>query len=61
VVALGLLALNYEAGPSRCSVDYLIELRLPWCHRVAEVEGRQRKHAPSAQPQAPATHAPVAT
>lgn len=61
VVALGLLALNYEAGPSRFSVDYLIEQRIPWWHRVAEVEGSRRKRAPSARPQAPATHAPVAT
>ena len=60
VVALGLLALNYEAGPSRFSVDYLIERRIPWWHRVAEVEGRRRKRAPSPQPQTPA-HAPVST
>lgn len=61
VVALGLLALNYEAGPSRFSVDYLLEQRIPWWHRVAEVEGPRRKRAPSTEPQAPAMHAPVAT
>lgn len=42
VVALGLLALNYEAGVSRFSVDYLLEQRIPWWHRVAEVEGRRQ-------------------
>ena len=61
VVALGLLALNYESGPARFSVDYLIEQRVPWWHRVAEVEGRRRKRAPSTRPEAPAAHAPVAT
>jgi uncharacterized membrane protein YphA (DoxX/SURF4 family) len=61
VVALGLLALNYEAGPSRLSVDYLIEQRTPWWHRVAEVQGRRRERAPSAHPEAPAARAPVAT
>lgn len=43
VVALGLLALNYEAGVSRFSVDYLLEQRIGWWHRVAEVEGRHRR------------------
>ena len=46
VVALGLLALNYEAGPSRFSVDYLLEQRIPWWHRVAEVEGPRGDRAP---------------
>jgi uncharacterized membrane protein YphA (DoxX/SURF4 family) len=58
VVALGLLALNYEAGPARFSVDYLIEQRIPWWHRVAEVEGRRCK-APPAQAQRPVTQAPA--
>jgi uncharacterized membrane protein YphA (DoxX/SURF4 family) len=53
VVALGLLALNYEAGRSRFSVDYLVEQRIPWWHRVAEVEGRRRKRTPTTQPTAP--------
>lgn len=61
VVALGLLALNYEAGPSRFSVDYLLERRIPWWHRVAEVEGRRRKRAPGAAAKAPAARTPVAT
>jgi uncharacterized membrane protein YphA (DoxX/SURF4 family) len=60
VVALGLLALNYEAGPSRFSVDHLIEQHIPWWQRVAEVEGWHSK-PPAAQPQKPATHAPVPT
>jgi nitrite reductase (NO-forming) len=51
VVALGLLALNYEAGPSRFSVDYLIEQRVPWWHRIAEVEGRRHAQpAPASLP-----------
>jgi nitrite reductase (NO-forming) len=43
VVALGLLALNYEAGPSRFSVDYYLEQRISWWHRIAELEGFRRK------------------
>ena len=53
VVFAALLALNYEAGPSRFSVDYLIEQRVPWWHRVAEVERRRRKTAPARQSQQP--------
>jgi uncharacterized membrane protein YphA (DoxX/SURF4 family) len=41
VVFMGLLALNYEGGPSRFSVDYLLEQRVSWWHRIAEVEGRR--------------------
>ena len=41
VVFAALLALNYEAGPSRFSVDHLIEQRVPWWHLVAEVNGRR--------------------
>jgi hypothetical protein len=37
VVFMWLLALNYEGGPSRFSVDYLIEQRVSWWHRLAEV------------------------
>lgn len=36
-VFLGLLTLNYEGGPSRFSVDYLIEQRISWWHRIAEI------------------------
>jgi uncharacterized membrane protein YphA (DoxX/SURF4 family) len=63
VVALALLAFNYEAGPSRYSVDYYLEQRIPWWHRVAEVGGpwRKRQAAEELQPQAPVTRAPVAT
>jgi nitrite reductase (NO-forming) len=45
VVALGLLALNYEAGPSRFSADYYLEQRIPWWHRIAEVEGLRGRRA----------------
>jgi nitrite reductase (NO-forming) len=61
VVALGLLALNYEAGPSRFSVDYYIEQRVSWWHRIAEVEGRRRQPAPAASPQPELGQAPVIT
>ena len=61
VVALGLLALNYEAGPSRFSVDYLLEQRTPWWHKVAEVEGRRRKPVPVGSPQPQIGQAPVIT
>jgi nitrite reductase (NO-forming) len=61
VVALGLLALNYEAGPSRFSVDYLIEQRVSWWHRIAEVEGPKRKRVPVASPQPRIAQAPVTT
>ncbi|MDA8068069.1 MAG: DoxX family protein [Actinomycetota bacterium] len=53
VVALGLLALNYEAGPSRFSVDYFLEQRIPWWHRVAEVEGRPREAEEATRPRLP--------
>jgi uncharacterized membrane protein YphA (DoxX/SURF4 family) len=46
VVFTGLLALNYEAGPSRFSVDYFIEQRVSWWHRIAEV-GRERHPSPA--------------
>jgi nitrite reductase (NO-forming) len=42
VVFLGLLALNYYAGPSRLSVDYYLERRIPWWWKLAEM----RKPAP---------------
>jgi nitrite reductase (NO-forming) len=37
VVFLGLLALNYYAGPSRLSVDYYLERRISWWWKVAEM------------------------
>ena len=37
VVFLGLLALNYYAGPSRLSVDYYLERRVSWWWKVAEL------------------------
>ncbi len=42
VVFMGLLALNHESGPSRFSVDYLIEQRVSWWHRIAEA-GNERQ------------------
>ena len=61
VVALGLLALNYEAGPSRFSVDYWIEQRVSWWHRIAEVQGPKRKRVPFVSPQPQIAQAPVTT
>jgi len=46
VVFVGLLALNYEAGPSRFSVDYLIEQRVSWWTRIAEVGHRHPTDTP---------------
>ena len=48
VVFAALLAFNYEAGSSRFSVDYFIEQRVSWWHRIAEI-GRQRRQ-PSPAP-----------
>ncbi|MBI3647583.1 MAG: DoxX family protein [Actinobacteria bacterium] len=42
VVFLALLVLNAQLGPSRYSVDFLIERRIPWWYRVAEVGGVPR-------------------
>jgi uncharacterized membrane protein YphA (DoxX/SURF4 family) len=42
VVFIGLLTLNHEGGPSRFSVDYLIEQRVSWWHRIAEA-GNERQ------------------
>lgn len=36
VVALSLLVLSLQCGPSRYSVDYLLEKRISWWHWVAE-------------------------
>ena len=59
VVFLALLALNYEAGVSRFSVDYLIEKRVSWWHRVAEVgHWREREQQATAPP---VVRAPIAS
>jgi nitrite reductase (NO-forming) len=42
VVFMGLLALDYETGPSRFSVDSLIEQRVSWWHRIAEIGPRDK-------------------
>jgi uncharacterized membrane protein YphA (DoxX/SURF4 family) len=60
VVFLALLALNYEAGVSRFSVDYLIEKRVSWWHRVAEVgHWREREESKAAAP--PVVRTPIAS
>jgi nitrite reductase (NO-forming) len=52
VVFSGLLALNKEAGAtSRFSVDCLIEKRVSWWHRIAEVgHGREREEPATTSP-----------
>ena len=37
VVFMNLLAISYYAGPARYSVDYILEQRISWWWRVAEV------------------------
>jgi nitrite reductase (NO-forming) len=62
VVFMGLLALNYEAGPSHFSVDYLIEKRVSWWYRIAEIGPRAKEATPPATTRTlPVAHAPLAT
>lgn len=44
-----LLVLNMQSGPSRRSLDAVIERRVPWWYRVAEV-GRPPASEPTVQP-----------
>ena len=46
LVFASLLVLNAQTGPSRRSVDYLIERRVPWWYRIAEV-GRPARPQPA--------------
>jgi nitrite reductase (NO-forming) len=68
VVFSGLLALDYETAPSRFSVDNLIEQRVSWWHRIAEIGPRSQPKEPATAPEVPITvpvppvmHAPVGT
>jgi len=62
VVFMGLLALNYEAGPSHFSVDYLIEKRVSWWYRIAEIGPRVKEATPPVTTGTlPVAHAPLAT
>ena len=45
VVFAALLLFSYYNGPSRLSVDYYLERRISWWHRIAEVEPRHRRNA----------------
>jgi nitrite reductase (NO-forming) len=47
-VAFGLLMLELQAGTSRYSVDYYLEQRIPWWHKVAEF-GAHNHPAPGEQ------------
>jgi uncharacterized membrane protein YphA (DoxX/SURF4 family) len=60
VVFIGLLALNYEAGASRFSVDYLIEQRVSWWHHIAEVGHRREREQPRTTAP-PVMHTPIAS
>ncbi len=45
IVFAGLLMFAYYEGPSRYSVDYWLEQRISWWHRLAEVEPHHRRTA----------------
>jgi nitrite reductase (NO-forming) len=47
VVFMGLLALDYETSPSCFSVDTLIERRVSWWHRIAEIGPRSKPEKPA--------------
>ncbi len=56
VVFAALLGFAYYEGPSRYSVDYLLEKRISWWHRIAEVGNHpSRTDTTSAAPQTPPT------
>lgn len=55
VVFMGLLALDYETGPSRFSVDSLIEQRVSWWHRIAEIGPRGKPEDEATTPVLPDT------
>ncbi len=61
VVFMGLLALDYETGPSRFSIDSLIEQRVSWWHRIAEIGPRSKPEKPITTTTVPLTPAPLAT
>lgn len=42
MVFVTLMLINAGYGPSRYSIDYLIEKRLSWWYKIAEFGGRQR-------------------
>ncbi len=50
VVALALLVLSLQCGPSHYSVDHLIEKRVRWWHWVAEIGARNHPVASPSQP-----------
>ncbi len=43
LVFVALLAMAAQFGPSRYSLDAVIERRVPWWHRIAEVEWWSRR------------------
>jgi nitrite reductase (NO-forming) len=49
MVALSLLVLSLQCGPSRYSVDYLIEQRVSWWHWIAEFGAHWHPAPASAQ------------
>lgn len=62
LVFVSLLAINAQFGPSRHSVDWVLERRIPWWHRVAEVEWRGKASKVQAGPSAVlggSAHAPT--
>ncbi|MHB8491114.1 MAG: TQO small subunit DoxD [Solirubrobacteraceae bacterium] len=55
VVAMALLMVSLQAGTSRYSVDYLIEKRVAWWHRIAEFGARNHHPVPAEVPAEAAT------
>lgn len=55
VVAVALLVLSLQCGPSRYSIDYVIERRVRWWHWLAEVGARNH---PPTRPSEPAVSQP---
>ena len=60
LVFAGLLGFAYYQGPSRFSVDFWLERRIGWWHRVAEVGARNHPHPTAPRPAAPPVLAPPA-
>jgi nitrite reductase (NO-forming) len=61
VVFMGLLALDYETSPSRFSVDTLIERRVSWWHRIAEIGPSSKSKKPVTTTPVPVAPKPVAS
>lgn len=61
LVFAALLVLNAQCGPSRFSVDALIERRIPWWYRIAEVGHRPQPRSPLVIIDRPISNSPAAS